>query len=242
MKHLVLGSAIPYTGISSTYPASKKSGSLKQVIAKATKGNYVNDFLIDTTTLKAAAKRYNISPNIYDYVIASIPIVTSDFPNRNMQAMTIAELIRFRNRFGRTTYRTFVGKPTFQDHKNDDPYQAKGMIFDSIIKPVPKYDLAKIIILAAFDRSKDSVLAKDILEKIRKFHSMGAWVEHFVCSVCGAPAATAQCLHFRNVGKGGQWNNKLVYQNCVGIDFFESSSVGSPADYTAEGKDVFSMF
>ncbi len=238
---MVLGSAIPYLGTAETYYAKRKSGSFKSVVASATKGN-VDNLRIDTTVLKLASGRYNISPNAYDYVIAAIPIVTSNYPNRNMQAMTTAELLRFRNRFGRATYRTFIGKPTFQDHVNNDPYQSKGIVLDSVIKPVKRYSTAKIIILAAFDRTKDSMLSTSILNKERKFHSMGAWVENFTCSICGADANTPTCLHFKPpYGKGNHYQGRLSYQICNGIDFFESSSVVSPADVTAEGADVFPM-
>jgi hypothetical protein len=197
---------------------------------------------VDISWLPAASQAYKISPNIRDYVVAGVPYITSDFPNRNLQAFTQEEILKFRPNFGRVTYRTFVGKPTFQDHKNDDPLQAKGVNLDAIINYVPKYKVYKILVLSAFDRTKDPDLASAIANKEINTYSMGAWVELFTCSICGADANNPTCSHFTKIGKGNiAPGRQLVYQNCCGVEFFEGSSVSSPADVTAVGEDVYTF-
>lgn len=199
---------------------------------------------VDISWLPAAAKAYKISGDIRDYVVSGVPYITSDFPNRNLQAFTGEEILRFRPRFGKVTYQTFIGKPTFQDHKNDDPLQAKGVNLDAVITYVPKYRVYKIIVLSAFDRTKDRELATAIADKDVNTYSMGAWVEVFKCGVpnCNSIATTPVCSHFRRFGKGGVTDKgELVYQNCYGVEFFEGSSVADPADYTAVGEDVYTF-
>jgi hypothetical protein len=197
---------------------------------------------VDISWLPYASSKYKISHKIEDFVVTAVPFITSDIPNRNMQSFPTEEIFDFKPRFGRVAYRTFVGKPTFQNHKNEDFFQAKGVNFDSIVTKVPRYNLHKIIVLSAFDRSKDSALAEAILKKERRFYSMGSWVEFFECSVCGANLSDRDCSCFSKYGKGGVTKDgKLVYQNCRGCDWFEGSSVDDPADWTAVSDEILSM-
>lgn len=197
---------------------------------------------VDVSWLPAAAKAYKISPDIRDYVVAGVPYITSEFPNRNLQGFPSDEILRFRPRFGCVTYKTFIGKPTFRDHKNSDPLQAKGVNLDAVVSYVPKYNVYKIIVLSAFDRTKDPITAKAIARRESNTYSMGAWVEAFSCSCCGAPANRPSCIHFNKYGKGGVTPERhLVYQRCFGIEFFEGSLVQDPADLTAIGDDVYEL-
>jgi hypothetical protein len=194
---------------------------------------------LDTSWLPFAAQTYNISPDIRDYIVSGVPVVTSDVPNRNLQGMPSEEILGYRPDLGRVTYRTFVGKPTYQDHNNQDYQQAKGINLDAIIVGVPGYDLLKIVVLSAFDRTKDKDLTRSILKKDRKFYSMGAWVHEFRCSVCGENVSRRSCYCFGQYGKGGVTpDGRLVYQVCHGIDYFENSSVADPADVTAVSDNV----
>ena len=61
---------------------------------------------------------------------------------------------------------------------------------------------------------------------------MGALVDSFKCSVCGQDQSCS-CT------KGSIIEGKLAYQQCVGTNYIESSSVDSPADVTAEGINLF---
>ncbi len=244
----VLGKLVSSINSTELFLPRNKSKNISEIIASCLSETGANRNMVksvanspvDISWLPAAAKAYNISPDIRDYVVAGVPYITSDYPNRNLQSFASNEILRFRPRFGMVTYKTFVGKPTFQDHKNDDPLQAKGVNLDAVLSYVPKYNVYKIIVLSAFDRTKDSIVAKAIADKKANTYSMGAWVEEFQCSICGSNANTDNCEHFAKYGKGGVTNNReLVYQNCHGVEFFEGSQVGDPADITAVGNDVY---
>ena len=249
-RYKVLGKAVPGVDSAEIFLPRGRSRDISQIMASClgqagaerTQIQATASAPVDVSWLPAAARAYNISPDIRDYVVAGVPYITSEYPNRNLQAFTGDEILRFRPRFGRVTYRTFVGKPTFRDHKNDNPLQAKGVNLDAVITPVPKYGVLKIIVLSAFDRTKDQITASAIADKKMNTYSMGAWVEQFRCSICGADANNPTCSHFRNTGKGGLTSkNELVYQNCFGVEYFEGSLVDSPADLTAVGEDVYLM-
>lgn len=193
---------------------------------------------IDISWLSAASESYNISADIKDYIIVPVPIVTSDLPNRNMQAFPLGEITYFDPMHGRFIYQTFTGKPAHVDHKNDDPLQAKGVILDAHFDYVSKYGIGKIIALSAYDRTKDPKLCRSIINGDRDSYSMGAFVTTFVCSVCGTPYGTdgqIACPHQLNpqAPKIEVINGALNYMNCRGVTFFELSNVGSPADVTA---------
>jgi intein/homing endonuclease len=140
---------------------------------------------IDVSWLPAASETYSISADPRDYVLADIPIVTVDIPNRNLQAFPYEEVSYFDPLQGRMVYQTFEGRPTHIDHDNKDPLKAKGVMFDSALQYVPAYNVWKIRILAGWDRTKDPMLVRQILSKKRTGYSMGALVENFVPLVAG---------------------------------------------------------
>lgn len=189
---------------------------------------------IDVSWLRLAAATYRLSSDLRDYVLFSVPAVTSDLPNRNAQAFTYEELVFFSPIYGRPTYRTFVGKPVHVEHKNEDPTQAKGVIFDASLVPVKKYGVYKVLLLVGVDRTKDPELARDVVRGETAW-SMGALVDVFQCSVCGANVTRYPCTCFSTVGKGGLLQNRVVYELCVGVNYIEVSLVSDPADVTAWG-------
>lgn len=196
---------------------------------------------LDLNIVKAASESYKISPNIEDYIIVPLPIVTVDIPNRNMQAFTTEEVFYFDPQHGKQVYKTFDGKALFENHNNQDPLQAKGIIVDSGVQFVKKFGVWKICIVTLWDRTKDEKLVNEILKGTRDGYSMGALVMNFVCSICGKidNMDDHTCEHMNK--KGGIWGDKkrLSYQCCLGTTFFETSSVGSPADSSAISNDVF---
>lgn len=189
---------------------------------------------IDVSWLPAASETYQISADPRDYVLVDIPIVTVDIPNRNMQAFPYEEVSYFDPLYGKMVYQSFAHKPTHIDHDNKDPLKAKGVIFDSALQYVPTYNVWKIRILSGWDRTKDPHLVNSILKKQRTGYSMGALVEQFVCSVCGAVDTNMRKCPCMRKGKGAVLNGHLVYQLCVGANFIETSSVDDPADVTAD--------
>lgn len=188
--------------------------------------------LIDISWLPLASPAYNISPKISDYVFVEIPIVTADVPNRNLDCFPLKELLRFDVPSGKPVFGSFIGKPTHADHDNKEPLKAKGVIFDAYMTPmeIRGHRYVKVRILAGWDRTKDPVLVKKILQRERVAHSMGAYVDYTQCSYCGAIAKSGQITCHP---KGQIIGGTLVYETCGGVCFIESSSVGDPADFDA---------
>lgn len=212
---------------------------------------------IDISWLPAAAETYKISADPDDYVLVDVPIVTPDVPNRNMQEFPFEEVSYFDPMYGKQIYKTFIGKPAHIDHINQDPLKAKGVHFDSSMEYIPAYGLYKIRVLTGWDRTKDPYLVNQIISGKRPGFSMGALVQAFVCSICGATDTNVNpCRHMDQrlgVSKGMLWDTqrdcrvqanevhgmsaeavKLIYQRCVGCNYIEISNVGDPADPTAD--------
>ena len=196
---------------------------------------------IDLSWLSSAAKVYNISPNIQDYIVTPVPIVTAMYPNRNTQAFEADDLFSFDPKLGRMLYQTFKGAPTHIDHKNQINENAKGVNLDVTVMPVKKYKTFKVITLAAFDRNKDPALVEDILTNKRKGYSMGALASSFVCSICEGilgPGIKRTCTchgtDFTDLRTlGSVINGKLHYHIAKNFRYIEVSSVLSPADVEA---------
>ncbi len=196
----------------------------------------VGDSTLDYSWLKGASETYQISADIKDYIIQEVPIVTVDYPNRNLHSFPFAEVSYFDPRFGTFIYKTFVGKPTFADHNNKNYLEAKGVHFDASLRYVPGWDVWKIYVLLGYDRTKDSSLARQIETGQRRSYSMGAWVSYFISSLTGQIENGSQPLKYP---KGIVHKGKLSYSLCTGTEFFESSSVVGPADVTAESHQLW---
>jgi hypothetical protein len=200
--------------------------------------------LVDVSWLPAASEAYNISADINDYIIAEVPIVEGDIPNRNMDSFMTSRLVEYLPKFGCQTFGTFRGKPVFYEHQHEDNLKAKGVILDAAMRNLN--GRWYVMILKAFDRTKDAKLAEDIRTGKRKGHSMSAWCAEMDCSVCGKRWDTSypnacdcfkgprnQRVAGRYVGKGQVVDGTLCYDAVANFHFFESSSVGDPANYGA---------
>lgn len=204
---------------------------------------------IPVNWLKAAAETYNISPDYRDYVVAEVPLVTVNVPNRNLDCFPSEEMARFDNILGCLVYKTFIGKACFQDHDNKDPLKAKGVNFDSVMvrqKDPNNQEVWKVRVLSGFDRTKDPELAKSIEAGERRNYSMGALVGMSRCSICqgitrGRVASNNQRCSCTGAKKGSiisvEGRSRLKYDLCYGVNFIENSSVGVPADHTAESDE-----
>jgi len=216
-----------------------KSGNRKKAIIHA--ANYPK-LEIDLDFLPAASESYHISSQPSDYIVVSLPIVTCDIPNRNLQCFPIEEVSHFDPLYGQMVYETFKKKPCHIDHINEDPTKAKGVHVDAGMQYIPKYDIWKINVLTIWDRSKDPKLVKDILDKKRTGYSMGATVSNFICSICGKIDNMDEhsCQHMRP--PGGTWGDekRLAMQLCTGVCYFETSNLGNePADPSAYSEDIY---
>lgn len=198
-------------------------------------GPAYNGHHVDYTWLPSAANTYKISENISDYILNEIPIITVPLPNKNMQAFSKQEILYFDPMLGCPVYRSFRGAAAHFEHQNRDPTKAKGVIFDAVLIPIPKYDVIKISILLGIDRTKDRELARDVETRKRTGWSMGAIVKAFVDSITGQVVTQDGGEYKRGQVVRVKGVDRLCYHFCTGSNFFETSSVANPADVTAHG-------
>jgi hypothetical protein len=144
-------------------------------------------------------------------------------------------------------YRTFVGKPVFVNHVNDNHRRARGVIIDAALHQDKNPDGTPDTwaeVLMEIDAVRFPRLAKAILAGDVDRTSMGCDVERSVCSVCNNEARTPAdyCSHIPTLkgkriyraGTVGKKVGELVRETCFGLRFFENSVlVEPPADPTA---------
>ena len=182
--------------------------------------------------LPYAASAYNLSDDINDYIIVPVLAMPSNMCNRNGIAYSSESMTRFDVQQGAPAYATFKGKPTYLEHANANPLQARGIILDSKLRKVNGYGggkVLKVMQLLSFDRTKDPVLARALLTRELNTFSVGTTVSGYTCSICGS--RLGQCSHldkssklnFKRVG------NRLAYKMVEGWTGFECSAVSTPA-------------
>lgn len=144
-------------------------------------------------------------------------------------------------------YLTFVGKPVFVNHHNDDHRRARGVIVDAALHEDRNPDGSEdtwVEVLMEIDAVKFPKLAQAIIAGHIDRTSMGTDVEYSICSVCANKAATPldYCKHIpamkgmkvQRTTASGEKEEVLVYEKCYGLRFFENSLlVEEPADPTA---------
>ena len=182
--------------------------------------------------LPFAAQAYDLSTNIKDYLIHPAMVMMSDVPNRNGVAFPLKELIKWNSDHGMQAYRTWVGKPMFEEHRSDVLKTAIGIVIDVRLVPLVGFaggKIYKVMALIAIDRTKNSELAKRIEEGKQNTYSMGAFVGGYTCSYCDAEVG--KCIHIdpRDPVTFYEQHGKLVYKNVVDIVGYEFSSVEDPA-------------
>ena len=218
----------------------RKIGNNKVSISSSVSGR--PEMAVDTSYLLQASQYYDISPNINDYVLARVPALTSEIPNRNMQAFFAKNLLEFDPEMSRLRYKTFVARPCCAEHDNKVLNRSKGIILDASIVSVPKYRVSKVMLLMAFCRQKDPALCNNILAG-NGTYSIGALAGTFQCSICGGVLGpgcnrTCTCYHSNYTdlsSLGGVYGGKLHYHIALDPVFIECSWVSDPADETAWG-------
>lgn len=236
-------------GLSDLFPFSlekEKKGAKEIILPDTMSGTGFAERVSDCNYwLPYAAEHYCVSRDIRDYVLVPIPAIFSGLPNTNGDGLSLKQMLRFDPEFGMQMYKTFKGKPTHVEHRNKDITQAKGIILDSFLRPVPfnkKY--WKIVLLLAYDRTKDSALAQSILSRESNAYSVGFYYKSYTCSVCGHRVGRginlSPCQHTQ-MGKPTyqQADGRIVYRNCEDAVGFECSSVGTPAFVSAIGPHVY---
>lgn len=225
------------SGIIDIHKQSKKSGSLDRskdgmtVTANFSESEAFKEYLDITTWLPFAAKKYNISPDINDYLILPVFTIPTELPNRNGVAFPLKSLLEFQPEYGMQSYKTFKGKPTFYEHNNEDHTKAYGVIADAFLKQLKGYSqnkVWKLVKLLCFDRTQNVDVTGRLGTGELKTFSMGAYVNDYYCSYCNA--LLGQCNHIK---KGRvdfyELNGKLVCKNVDGVVGFENSCVETPA-------------
>lgn len=194
--------------------------------------------------LPFAAKQFNISPNVRDYVVIPIPTIVADLPNRNGVGFPLKELVTFRPNLGMQSYKTWKGKPTFEEHENQDHTVAKGVILDTHMRKIQGMNVWRLMKLLAFDRTRDPQLCQEILDRKRNSYSMGAYLDGYTCSICHKEFGT--CGHIPPNLKPSDvvfmpQGQNLLFKNVVNPEGFETSSVKTPAFISALNDNVFDM-
>lgn len=205
------------------------------VTAQPIKASEINSqgFKLDFQSwLPFAAKELNISPRMEDYALLAAPLHYSDLPNRNGIAMPLDELLRWDTESGCQAYRTWVGKPMFLEHKSDIVRDAYGIIVDVALRPITGFGnnkIWKMMALIALDRTKNPELVGRVERKELNTFSMGAMIEGWTCSVCGA--APGKCHHIDPAKPVVLYelNGELVFKNVHTIRGYEYSIVEDPA-------------
>ncbi|WP_267716817.1 hypothetical protein [Streptomyces sp. CoH17] len=141
---------------------------------------------------------------------------------------------------------TFVGRPVFVNHNNQDHRKTRGMILHAqyFENGTDKY----IELLNELDARAYPKLAKEIIDGNIDSVSMGTDVQISVCSYCHNEATTPEEFCDHVLFHKGQVLEKytpargkeatLVYEDCRGLNFFEISYVFEPADETALMQEV----
>ena len=190
-----------------------------------------------------AAKKYNLSTDIRDYVLVPVPVMFTEIPNTNGDSVTLKEFMDFNPEHGMQAFKTFRGKPCHLEHDNKVIERAKGVILDVFLRPLRKFGggrYYKLVELMAYDRTKDPLLVNSILKKENNAYSVGFYFKSYTCSVCGAHVGqglnSKPCEHtyprrptYRNP------QGRLAYRQCHDIIGFETSVVANPSYVTAIG-------
>ncbi len=143
---------------------------------------------------------------------------------------------------------TFLNRPVFVNHNNEDHRRTRGMVIDSIYKEAgtDKYIELTIEIDAQNFPKLAALISTGELDSV----SMGTDVQFTKCSYCNNVAHEVEdfCSHVkyqkgqrlaRTNPQTGKTEKVLVYESCHGLNFFEISYVFDPADETAINQKVY---
>lgn len=224
--------------------SSKAQRSIEQANISEAFGNRVLDF--DKNWLELAAEKLQISPKLEDYVLIPISIMPTELPNKNGVGFPLKELSSWNDEYGMPAYKTWRGKPTYHEHDNTVIARAKGIIFDSAIRPLKKFegDLWHIVNLCSFDRRKDAALVQKILSGEMASYSMGALVRDYECSICARTVKGGGCEHVQRGKPNFSLHNgrNLAYFRALEPVGFETSCVANPAYHTATNPNYIKMW
>lgn len=186
--------------------------------------------ILSKDVLRAVSKVYNISDNIDDYIFPVPRAVTADVPNNNGDNFPHLELTRFSPTHRCMVYETFKNDPLHVEHAADNPKTARGYLPDAHYVASDESD-KHVLTVVAMDTTKDAPLAEGLLSGEIDSFSMGCICDSVRCSICNKVAHSDRdlCDHLRWY-KMSKVDGKLVYEDCLGVEYQELSVVGNPAD------------
>lgn len=133
------------------------------------------------------------------------------------------------------------------EHQNKDITKAKGIILDVFLRPMARYtgNHVKVIKLLAFDRTKDEILCKNILDRKVNTYSLGMWFKSYTCTICNNRVGQnfgTMCVHTKpRKPIYQQLDGKLCYRQCENIIGFETSVVQDPAYVIANSDHIMDV-
>lgn len=158
--------------------------------------------------------------------------------NQNYDAWPSEEL--------KKSYKTFLGKPVFVNHANDDPSLARGRVVAA--RYVEAGNDKYIEVIQETDGERFPKLAKVLVGGDLDSVSMGVEAKLTICSFCGNKAVDESDFcdhvlhhkgeHLPRTAANGETEQVLVYESCRDLHFFELSYVFDPADETAVASKV----
>lgn len=185
--------------------------------------------------LPFAAKQLNISADVKDYLMYPVPIMYSDLPNRNGVGFPLNELAKWNVKRGCQAYMGWKGMPMYEEHRSEDHTKALGVIADVSLRPIQGIgrNVWKVVCLAAVCRTKNRELAKEVESGQINSYSMGAMVDGYTCSYCGAEIDKCDHIALSHTIDFYEKAGRIVYRQVFGIDPYELSVVRDPAFGTA---------
>jgi hypothetical protein len=214
-----VGSALDSTGAVRLVSSYRKTGHVKKFRIVADQ---------DGTTRKIA---WTPRPG---YVYSQVRAISARV-NQNYDAWPSKEL--------KQAYHTFVGKPIFVNHTNEDWKTARGVVVAAryVERGADKY----IECVMETDAKRFPKLAREIVSGGMDSVSMGVEAGFTICSVCEKKATDVHdmCHHIRD-HKGEYFKARKTgkrtqaFEHCYKLAFFELSWVFDPADETAVASRV----
>ena len=194
----------------------------------------------DATRLVAAYRKTGVAAEDWKakpgFVYTQVRAISARV-NQNYDAWPSSQLKKY--------YKTFVGKPVFVNHGNEDPERARGVVVAAryIEKGADRY----VETIMETDAVRFPKLAREIVSGGLDSVSMGVEAGFTICSVCDHRATdeSNMCDHIL-LHKGEHMKNTktgkrtLVFEKCFKLGFFELSYVFDPADETAVVSRVIS--
>jgi hypothetical protein len=203
--------------------------------------------------VKIASKTVKVAPKEDDFLYVRVRAVSAgnviEQPDGSGQLIPMEDLLKNLSMYAKKirgandngdffsyeelkkTYKSFIGKSAFVDHKNENVENARGIVLDAAWNERCKF----VELLIAVDKKAFPELCRGVEMGYITDVSMGCRCGTSICSVCGNKAHTEDefCDHVLK-HKGGEFKNLPVFEDNQDIEFFEISFVSQGADKQAK--------